>query len=278
MLYDVEALSRDRWCRESIDILKVKYQLGGMAGLPDGGRVGFAVMSTEAEGQATEAAIVSFARLAAQFGQACALGQLVEKRALTQLALLEALSLQLEGVFLLDSCGAPTFVNDAAARVLAASDGLACAGGVLLTRRAAETRKLHAMIGAAIACSSGERESAGRRMLVTRPSAKRPYVIRTMPVPRTDRFLTRTSIACVVHVQDLAAHQAPPAGALRMVFGLTEREAELAVQLTRCAGLEAAAASAGMAVNTARNHLHKIFQKTETSTQAQAVQLLSRIL
>ena len=135
------------------------------------------------------------------------------------------------------------------------------------------------MIGSAIASSASERECGGGRMLVARPSGRRPYVVRVVPVPRTERFLTRTSIACVVHVQDLALAPAPPIEALRVTFGLTQREAELAVELARCAGLECAAASAGMALNTARNHYaRKIFQKTETSNQAEAVQLLSRIV
>jgi len=278
MLYDVEAMNRDRWCRQSVDILQVKYQLGAMIGLPDGGRAGIAILTTEQEGHATDAAVASLSRLAPHFEQACALGHLVEQRTLTRTALLEALSLKLEGVLLLNRAGSPTFVNDAATAIFNADDGLAYAKGALQTRRAAETRKLQAMIGSAIAQSAGEGEFGGGRMLVTRLSARRPYVIRVLPVPRTERFLTTTSIACVVHVQDLARTPAPPIEALRLTFGLTRREAELAVELARCAALEGAAANAGMAINTARNHLQKVFQKTETRSQVEAVQLLSRIV
>lgn len=35
MLYDVEEMVRNRWCRASIDILKVEYQLGAVTALPN---------------------------------------------------------------------------------------------------------------------------------------------------------------------------------------------------------------------------------------------------
>lgn len=206
------------------------------------------------------------------------LGHIVEQRTLTRDALLEALSEKLEGVVLLDHAGAPSFANDAAAAILRAGDGLAYAKGAMQTCRAAKSRKLQAMIGSAIARAANEREGGGGRLLVTRPSGRRPYVVRVLPAPRAERFLTGTSIACVVYIQDLSLPPAPPVEALRLTFGLTQREAELAVELVRCAGLEPAAANAGMAINTARNHLQKLFLKTETGTQAEAVQLLSRII
>ncbi len=62
-----------------------------------------------------------------------------------------------------------------------------------------------------------------------------------------------------------------------MVFGLTDREADLAVELARCASLAQAAANCGMAGNTARNHLQSIFRKSGASSQAEAVQLFARI-
>jgi DNA-binding CsgD family transcriptional regulator len=45
----------------------------------------------------------------------------------------------------------------------------------------------------------------------------------------------------------------------------------------RCANLAGAAAQAGMALNTARNHLQGIFRKSGTASQAEAVLLFSRL-
>ena len=48
-------------------------------------------------------------------------------------------------------------------------------------------------------------------------------------------------------------------------------------ELVRCASL-AAAANAGMALNTARNHLQSIFRKCGATSQTEAVQLFSRLI
>jgi DNA-binding NarL/FixJ family response regulator len=64
---------------------------------------------------------------------------------------------------------------------------------------------------------------------------------------------------------------------LGAILGLSEREADLGVALVRCPSLPQAAADCGMAFNTARNHLQSIFRKSGTSSQAEAVQLFSRL-
>lgn len=278
LLYDVEEMERNKWCRASIDILKVKYQLGAMLRLPNDMTAGLAILSTPEEGHASEEAIKAFRRLAPHVEQACALGYAVEYNTATRAALLDAMARKADGVILLGRSAMPSFMNDAAAAILAAGDGLGFSTGAFVTRRLPETRKLQRMIHDAIADTARASERAGGHMLVTRPSGKRPYVLRVIPAPPTERFLAGQSIACVMLLQDLAAVTLPSKTSLREVFGLTGREADFAVELVRCASLERAAASARMALNTARNHLQSIFRKTGTGTQAEAVQLLSRLL
>ncbi len=219
------------------------------------------LLSTEAEGHASQAAIRSFQRLAAHMRQAVSLGQVVEQRAATQAALLDALARRADGVILLDRSGAPSFLNDTARAVLAAGDGLAFAGGAFVTRRGPETRRLQQLIGDAIALVPPSESRPGGEMLVTRADGRRPYVVRVMPAPKTERFLSGLCVACVIHLHDLAAVRVPSASLLCAAFGLTEREAELAIELVRCAGLAGAAENAGMALNTARNHMQAIFAR-----------------
>ena len=271
MLYDAQEMARDVHVRATIDALKVEYQLGAVIRLPDGARATFAILSTPQEGHASASAIRAFRRLAPHLEQACALGQILEREICTRTALLAALSCKADGVILLDCAGVPCFMNDAAAAMLAADDGLRYAAGDFVTRRAGETRKLRSLIAAALA------PTPAGHMLVTRPSGRRPYVLRVLPAPRLERFLACRSIGCVIHLQDLAAVRVPTHEALNAVFGLTERETDLAIELVRCTGLECAAVNAGMALNTARNHLHSIFRKTATASQAEAVQLLGRL-
>lgn len=278
MLYDVEEMAWDSRVRETIDILKVKYQLGAVLRLPNVAAAAFAVLSTPAEGHASPAAIRSFRRLAPHIEQACALGQLVEREALTRTALLNALAHKADGVILLNGSGGPVFMNGAAEEVLNTEDGLRYQSGVFVTQRSAETRKLQRMISDAIGASLGAGDRPGGQMVVTRLSGKRPFVLRVLPIARAERFLTGVSIAGMIYVQDLAKVSTPSRETLFRVFGFTQREADLAIALLRCVDLEGAAASAGMACNTARNHLQSMFRKSGTTAQAKLLQLIGRLV
>ncbi|HXC53918.1 MAG TPA: hypothetical protein VNU97_01360 [Rhizomicrobium sp.] len=276
-LYDVEEINRDPRSKACSDALNVKYQLGAVTRLPDGAISWLTLLSSEAEGHASQAAIRAFRRLAPHIEQALSLGQVVETRAATQAALLEAMARKADGIILLSASGVPTFMNDAAHAILTAGDGLGFCDSQLVTRRGPETRRLSQLIGEAIARTPPSESRPGGEMLVTRSNGKRPYVLRVMPAPRTERFLAGLGIACVIHLHDLAAVRVPSKTLLMAAFGFTEREADLAVELVRCANLAGAAANAGMALNTARNHLQGVFRKSGTANQAEAVQLFSRL-
>jgi len=151
MLYDVEVMDEDPGCRAAIDLLGIKYSLGARIRLPNNVSAAFAILTSESEGHASEAAIGAFGRLAPQIEQACALGQVLETQAATRSALIEALALKSDGVMLLDRFGGPTFMNDAARAILGAGDGLSLVTGGLLARRPPESRRLAQLVHAALA-------------------------------------------------------------------------------------------------------------------------------
>jgi DNA-binding CsgD family transcriptional regulator len=278
MLYDVEEMNRNRWCRESCDILKVKYQLGAVLSLPNDATAGFAILSSPKEGHASEAAIAAFRRLSPHIQQACALGHVIETQAATRAILLDALARKSDGVILLGRNAKPTFMNDVATAILNTGDGIShTAGGGFVARRMPETRKLQRLIQDTVIRPSRPDAGYGGHMLVTRPSGKRPYVLRVIPAPATERFLASQTIVSVIHIQDLAAVPLPSGDALCQTFGLTERETVLAIELVRSADLGSAAMNAHMAYNTARNHLHGIFRKTGSKSQAELLQVLGRL-
>jgi DNA-binding CsgD family transcriptional regulator/PAS domain-containing protein len=276
-LYDVDQINRDPFARACNDAIGIKYSLGAVADLPDGATGVLAILQSETKGHASESAIVAFGRLAPHWAQAMSLGQVLERRASTQDALLEALADKADGVILLNRLGMPTFMNDAARTILVAGDGLAFCAARFITRRGPETRKLQGLIHDAVSASRPSEVRPRGQMLITRPSARRPYVVRVMGAPRTERFQAGGGIACVIHLHDLAAVRLPSQAVLCAIFGLSEREADLAVGMVRCASLTGAAIDCGMALNTARNHLHSIFRKSGTRTQAEAIQLFTRL-
>jgi DNA-binding CsgD family transcriptional regulator len=65
--------------------------------------------------------------------------------------------------------------------------------------------------------------------------------------------------------------------ALCDLFGLTSREAAIAMLLADGHGLEEIARRLRMAIGTARNHLKSVFEKTDTTRQAELVALLGRL-
>jgi len=58
---------------------------------------------------------------------------------------------------------------------------------------------------------------------------------------------------------------------LQLLYGLTQSEAKLAVCLSDGKTLEKCSEIHGISLNTARSYLKLIFQKTETSRQAELV-------
>lgn len=277
-LYDVTEMSRNPSCRESNEVLGTQYQLGAMVTLPNGSVGTMAVMRTAGQGHASHGDIAAFRRLAPYIEQAMALGHVIEQKAATQFILLEALARKSDGIVLLDRKGAVTFMNDAARAMLAAADGLVHGPDGFVTDRGPETLRLGRMIQGSIGPALPFTDRRGGQMPVHRRSGRNPYVLTVMPAPAVELFLTRQSIACVIHIQDLAATPLPSREAMAAVFGLSEREADLVIALIRCPGLAQASGQAGMALNTARNHLHSIFIKSNTASQAEMIQIFGRLL
>lgn len=190
--------------------------------------------------------------------------------------LCRALAVGAYGVVLLNRRGEAGFLDAKAADLLRAADGLSISGGRLIAKRPPEMRKLTRYIRDVV--TGRAMPDGGRRfLLVTRPSGKRPYLISLLPPCRGAAAEGTDGCACVAHLHDLDYQREPACPALRQAFGLTAREADLAIGLVRTARLDGAAAAAGMAVNTARNHLRGIFLKTGTSKQSETVQLLSKV-
>lgn len=76
---------------------------------------------------------------------------------------------------------------------------------------------------------------------------------------------------------DLDARLAADGSALAKAFGLTRAEARLAVRFLAEESLEAAAEGLGIRIDTARNQLKGVYQKTGVRRQGEIIALLSRL-
>lgn len=276
--YDVDELQKHETVRAANDTVGIKYSLGLKFALPHDTIVSLAMVFTEKQGHATPDAIRTANRLLPHVERALSIGFLAEVDALTKTALLDALARKADGIILLGDDGAPTFLNDKAASILQQQDGLSLSNGTITAQRSGETKRLAQLIAQAMSPSIGNGSGCGGKMLVARPSLKLPFLVSVSPTPGTERFLTARRIAAVVQIIDLDVKEEVSKRDLREVFGLTEREADLAVELHRLGDLEQAATAANMAFNTARNHLHSMFFKLGVHDQGELKRVIGRVL
>lgn len=187
------------------------------------------------------------------------------------------------GVILVDADGRPLYFNRPAEALLAGADGLSVGRAGIAAALAEDTRRLHRAIAAAAAAgrpggtidAAGRAAAAGAHIRVSRPSGRRPLLLTVIPVARA-RVHAGLAAQVAVFITDPDGAASPAPALLREMFGLTTAEAALAVEISRGQGLDAAADRLSIAKTTARTHLARIFDKTDTGRQAELVRLLLR--
>jgi DNA-binding CsgD family transcriptional regulator len=79
-----------------------------------------------------------------------------------------------------------------------------------------------------------------------------------------------------IFIQDPSALRPCPGEAFARLYGLTRCELRVALSLMRCCTLRDVAMTLGVALQTVKTHLQHIFQKTNTSRQADLLALMWR--
>jgi len=178
------------------------------------------------------------------------------------------------GVALLDRGGKVVWTNREATGILARADGLAIRNKFLSAVSTTENAELQRLIRAAAATSEGRAVLAGVPLNVSRPSLRRSLALLIAPI-RIKRAFAGTPVA-VVFINDPERKSETPPALLKRLYGLTGREAALAVLLLQGIDLREAAAQLGVSMNTVRTHLRLVFEKTDTHRQSELVHLLLR--
>lgn len=155
-------------------------------------------------------------------------------------------------------------------------DGLAIRNRTLVASRAADQPLLDRAIAIATAGAPPADLPPPPIAPLQRPSGKRPLVARAMPLDRARQSLMSPSVA-VLLIADLDRTARPAVAAVRSVFGLTPREAELAICLATGMSVDEAARSLGMTLAHARQRLKTVLGKTHTHRQSELVTLIARV-
>jgi len=189
-------------------------------------------------------------------------------------ASLDALDRLPAGVILVDDHGRILEANRAAKLILSQNDGLRTDKEGLAAATSNQTKELRSRIAAAALTARGKGVSAGGSIAIVRPSGKRPLGVVMMPASVHAFPPDAREPAVMIFVSDPEAKLRTAPEVLARVYDLTAAESRLAEQLMHGESLVHAAERLGVSHNTARTHLQRIYQKTETTHQGDLVRLL----
>lgn len=166
--------------------------------------------------------------------------------------------------------------NEEARRILGERDGLWLHDNKLCISNAQESREMHRLIRLALTDAKGnDGASVVQAISVTRPSGRAPLGILIRAVPMGQWSESKRRSAAVMFLRDAESNVPQPSQELvRRLFGLTRKEAALALLLAEGFTLDEAADKMDVRRNTARTHLRSIFCKTGVTRQTMLVRLL----
>jgi DNA-binding CsgD family transcriptional regulator len=173
-------------------------------------------------------------------------------------------------VLLTDETGRLWHANRGADSLLQAGDPLRLSDGRLTALEQHDTDLLRRLLRKASCGDAGG-------ILRFRGGDNGMMGILVMPV-RADHGWAEGHERCVaVLVMNPPEQAEPQARLLQVLYGLTPREAAVAVRVCRGEGLPAAAVALDMGTSTARTHLNRVFDKTGTHRQSELAWLLQAL-
>ncbi|MDX8516319.1 helix-turn-helix transcriptional regulator [Mesorhizobium captivum] len=208
----------------------------------------------------------------------------LDRRAWDAYAVLDRLDV---GIVLIDAAQRPRFVNARAEAIAAKADGFCLSShGTITAARSDETHALQRAIAAAATIASKVSQSDTTDTIVrsatsameatlhlSRPSLRPPLTAIVVPLSE-ETWGVPHSVALFLIEPDR-----PPeinSRALAETYGLAPREVEVAMLLAQGHDPAQIAGKLEIGLGTAREHLKRVLDKTETHRQANLVRLLLR--
>jgi DNA-binding CsgD family transcriptional regulator len=177
-----------------------------------------------------------------------------------------------DGIAIVDGDGGVSHLNAAARSIVTSGDGLCVRAGRLTATVARTDGALRHVVHQAF--SSGRSAVAtGGCLAASRPSGRRSYVVRVIPLA-LETWVGVASPSALVLIVDPEKQPEPELQALRRLYGLTKTEANIALRVLDGSGLGPIADELSVSLSTVRTHLQHVFDKTHTHRQAELVRLL----
>lgn len=171
------------------------------------------------------------------------------------------------GVVVVDKTGHVNFMNPRAAEIVTGDDGLFVSSeGILRARKTSDSSAIHGLVARIL--ETGDAGESGA-IAIERPSMLRPLSVLVSALAEESG-----PARAVLFLTDPEAQPNISAPIIGELFGLTDSESRLAQALAEGNRLDEAAETIGVTVSSARTYLKQVFSKTETSRQAELVQLI----
>jgi DNA-binding CsgD family transcriptional regulator/PAS domain-containing protein len=182
------------------------------------------------------------------------------------------------GVFALDSLGRVIFSNPTGQRLL--GEQLDISQQRLRIGLGSDRDSIDKIISSALRGEAADVLAEPKPILLRRTSQDSPLVVYLLPIKTPSlieaQFLTHAR-AIVLVIEPKSGEPADPA-LVRDIFGLTLGEARVAAQIGYGLNPRDAAEKLGIAEETARNVLKRVFSKVGVSRQSELVALLTKLV
>ena len=181
--------------------------------------------------------------------------------------------------FLIGADGAVAYHNHAAQIMLAAKDGVVLKEGRLILTDAAAQKDLAAVLARTTADVWTTRIRAGTELLARRPSGGAAMVVVVTPLGLENPIAALTTpVRCAVYMleEKLRANGLLPAR-LQRLYGLTEAETQVAIEVAAGSTLYEIAMARGTAISTVRSQVKTTLGKTSARRQADLAALVNRL-
>lgn len=200
--------------------------------------------------------------------------QVAERRATSGDRALEAMAVAV--VLVDDQCGVLN-MNEKAENMIREGHGLTQREGVLRAAQARDSGMVNSILSVAIGRARGGGPAAPEAALLGRSAKGQPRLVVALPLLSNDLQFSGPwpAASAAIFLCNLDEAGLLNREVLIRLYGLTEREAQLAITLSRGETLQRVACEWQVSTETVRPHLKRVLAKTGTSRQSELVRLLT---
>jgi len=262
-----------KWWREASGL---RYGLGSKLCDSDGTNAYLTLHRAQKDGPATHEDISQFSLIMPHLLNGIEVSKRLTSIGAVEGSLTGIIDTLPRGLALIRKDGSVAFANEYLRRVLSSNDGLYMEACYLKAGRHMDQEALNKAIRLAISSRDARFARRGGQVVLARASGRNPYRVIATPLPRNVMFNLQP-IAAMLFVIDPDEKIFCDSFTLMETLDLTEREAEIAVQLASGIDIAHIAEELGVSVTTARKHLQNIYKKAHVSRQGELVSLLCNI-